>query len=78
MNKTLEFYMTQPYTVEVFPDKEEGGFVARVKEFRGCITQAEHWGELLLHIEEAKRGWLEVALELQMDIPEPLPEAISH
>lgn len=37
-------------------------------------TQAESWGEVFQHLEEAKEGWLIVALEMGMDIPEPQPE----
>lgn len=74
MNKTLEYYLSLPYTVEVIPDKEAGGYVARVKELRGCLTQAETWTELLPMIEEAKTGWLEVALEYGHPIPGPTGE----
>lgn len=35
------------------------------------MTQAETWEELIRMIEEAKEGWLEVALECGHDIPEP-------
>ncbi len=40
-NKTLDSYLSLPYTIEIIPDVEEGGYVARVKELRGCTTQAE-------------------------------------
>jgi antitoxin HicB len=71
MNKTFEYYLTLPYTLKMIPDIEEGGYVARVKELSGCMTQAESWDELLVLIEEAKSGWLEVALEHGHPIPEP-------
>jgi antitoxin HicB len=69
--KPLEYYLALPYTIEIIPDMDEGGYVARVKELRGCITQAETWDELHEMIEEAKEGWLEVALEYGHPIPEP-------
>jgi antitoxin HicB len=72
--KTLGYYLSLPYTIESIPDVEEGGYVARVKELRGCVTQAETWDELLLMIQEAKEGWLEVALEYGHPIPEPTGE----
>jgi antitoxin HicB len=72
--KMLEYYLTLPYTIEIIPDTEAGGYVARIKELRGCITQAETWDELLAMIQEAKEGWLEVALESGYDIPEPTGE----
>lgn len=71
MNKTLDYYLSLPYTIEIIPDVEEGGYVARVKELPGCITQAENWESLLAMIDEAKEGWLEVALEHGHPIPEP-------
>ena len=30
MNKTLEYYLAQPYTIELVPDPDEGWFVVRV------------------------------------------------
>jgi antitoxin HicB len=71
VNKSLEYYMALPYTIEVIPDTEEGGYVARIRELPGCMTQADTWDEVLPLIEEAKRGWLEVALEHGHTIPEP-------
>ncbi len=68
--KTLDYYLSLPYTIEVIPS-EDGGFVARVKELSGCLTQAETWEELEQHIQEAKECWLESALEHQEDIPKP-------
>jgi predicted RNase H-like HicB family nuclease len=75
MTKTLDYYLSLPYTIEVVPDKEAGGYVAWIKELSGCITQADTWQELEFMIEDAKRGWLEVALEHDDPIPEPEPVA---
>jgi antitoxin HicB len=76
-NKTLDYYLSLPYTIEIIPDVEEGGYVARVKELRGCMTQAETWDELINMIDEAKTGWLEVALEYGHPIPEPAGEFVN-
>ncbi len=73
-NKTLEYYLSLPYTIEIIPDMEDGGYVARIKELPGCLTQADTWEELIRMIDEAKEGWLEVALEYGHPIPEPLGE----
>lgn len=72
--KTLEYYLSLPYTIEIIPDTEDGGYVARIKELRGCITQADSWEELDMMIREAQEGWLEVALEYGHPIPEPTGE----
>ncbi len=71
MNKTLDYYMNLPYTIEIIPDDEDGGYVARVLELPGCITQADTWAELEFMIEDAKRAWLESALAHREAVPEP-------
>jgi predicted RNase H-like HicB family nuclease len=73
MNKTIDDYVALPYTLEIIPDTEQGGWFIKVKELRGCMTQADTWDEVLPMIEEAKRLWLEVALEYGDVIPEPAP-----
>jgi antitoxin HicB len=71
-DKTLEYYMALPYTIEIIPDEDDGGYVVRIRELPGCLTQADTWEELLEMIEDAKRLWLESALEHGDHIPEPL------
>jgi antitoxin HicB len=73
MNKMIDDYMALPYTLEIIPDTEQGGWFIKVKELRGCMTQADTWDEVLPMVEEAKRLWLEVALEYGDVIPEPAP-----
>jgi antitoxin HicB len=75
-NKDLAYYLSLPYTIIIEPDKENGGYVAWIKELRGCITQGETWDEIGMMIEDAKRGWLEVALEHGDTIPEPMRETL--
>lgn len=72
LNKTLDHYLALPYTIEIIPDEDDGGYVARVRELPGCLTQADTWEELLQMVEDAKRLWIESALEYGDPIPEPL------
>lgn len=72
MNNTLEYYMSLPYTLEIIPDENDGGWVVKVKELSGCMTQADSWEEILPMISEAKELWLEVAIEEGIPIPEPV------
>ena len=72
MKKSLDYYLALPYTIEIIPDEDDGGYVARVRELPGCLTQADSWEELHNMIEDAKRGWLESAIEHDGVIPEPL------
>ena len=61
-NKDLEYYLRLPYTIEIIPDEDDGGYVARIRELPGCLTQADTWEELHEMVEDAKRLWLESAL----------------
>lgn len=72
--RTLEEYLHLPYTIEVMRDEEEAGWVARVVELPGCITQGEDFQELGEMIEDAMRMWIETAIEDGVEIPEPRPE----
>jgi antitoxin HicB len=74
MNNALEYFLKLPYTIEIIPDEEDGGYVARIRELPGCLTQADTWEELSLLIEDAKRLWLESAIAHNGPIPEPLSE----
>ena len=74
MNKTVEYYMGLPYTIELQRDPEEGGWVRRAKELLGCMSQGETAEEALAMIQDAMQGWLEVSLEQGDVIPEPRPE----
>lgn len=73
MSKKAEYYMSLPYTIELWR-ASEGGWVVRVKELPGCVSQGETAEEALTMIQDAMRGWLEVALEYGDPIPEPRPE----
>lgn len=77
MNKTIDYYMSLPYSLQIIPTPEEGGWYIRVIGLKGCMTQADRWEDVLPMAEDAKRLWLEVALERGMDIPEPEPEAVD-
>jgi antitoxin HicB len=71
--KTLEYYLNLPYKVEILQDfdAENPGWVARVVDLPGCITQADSFAELEEMIADAKRAWIETALEDGVEIPEP-------
>jgi antitoxin HicB len=74
--KTVDDYLKLPYTIEVFRDANEDdpGWVARVAELPGCLTQADTFEELGEMIEDAMRGWIEIALEDGTPVPEPRPD----
>ena len=69
--KELEFYLNQPYRMEIIEDKEEGGFTVCFPELKGCITCAETISEALIMADEAKTSWLKACIENKIEIPLP-------
>jgi len=70
MDKTLEYYLSLPYTREIIPDPSGIWFV-RIKELPGCMSQGNTPEEAMRMIEDAMHGWIEVSLEDGDQIPEP-------
>jgi len=68
--KKLEEWLKRPYSILITPDPD-GGYVAEVPELPGCITQGDTWEEVIKMIEDAKRAWIETALQRGKEIPEP-------
>ena len=75
MMKTLDYYMGLPYKLEIVPDSTEGGYVASYPELRGCITVSDTLASVAANAEDAKREWIQAAMEEGIEIPEPLSEA---
>lgn len=71
--KTVDEYLMLPYTIEVIREDTAGesGYVGRVLELPGCITQADTFAELAEMLEDAMYAWIETALEDGQTIPEP-------
>ena len=60
--KTIEYYMSLPYRLEIIPDTVEGGYAARYPDLPGCITCADSIEDVFSNAEDAKRtqnahGW---------------------
>lgn len=71
--KSLEYYLSLPYRYGIIADSIEGGYTAFYPDLPGCLTCAETLERLKENAEEAKRLWLEAALEDLDSIPEPTP-----
>lgn len=69
--KTVEEYMKLPYTIELTPDTDEGGFVASYPDLPGCLSIGDTAEEAVANALDAKRAWLEAALEEGIEIQEP-------
>ena len=72
--KTVEYYMSLPYKLEIIPDNEEGGFTAWYPELPGCITTADSLDEIIRNALDAKKAWIEAAVEEDLEIREPVKE----
>ena len=73
--KTLEYYLSLPYRMEIIPDMEEGGYTAKFPDLPGCLTCAETIEELVESASDAKKVWLAAALEDGIQIVEPQQES---
>lgn len=71
MVKTLSEYMAMSYRMEIVEDREEGGFVVSYPDLPGCITCGETIESAVANASDAKRVWIEAALEEGIPIQEP-------
>lgn len=69
--KTFAEYMKMPYRMEIVEDTDEGGFVVSFPELPGCLTVGETVEDAVANAQDAKKAWLEAALEEGIDIAEP-------
>jgi len=70
--KTLDDYMQISYRMEIVEDKQEGGFVVSFPELPGCITCGETIESAIANAMDAKKVWLEAALEQVIEIADDL------
>ena len=70
--KTLDDYMQISYRMEIVEDKQEGGFVVSFPELPGCITCGETIESAIANAMDAKKTWLEAALEQGIEIADDL------
>lgn len=70
--KAFEYYISLPYRLEIVPDSDEGGYVARYPDLPGCITVGNSIEDAEANAADAKREWLITALESGAAINEPV------
>ena len=63
--------MEMPYRMEIVEDKNEGGFVVSYPDLPGCITCGETVESAVKNALDAKKTWLEAAIEEGIEIYEP-------
>jgi predicted RNase H-like HicB family nuclease len=69
--KTLNEYLAMSYRMEIVEDQNEGGFVVSFPELPGCMTCGETIEAAVANAQDAKKAWLEAALEDGIQIHEP-------
>ena len=74
--KDINYYMDLPYSI-VLKKYSDGCYYAEVKELPGCMTEADSKEEVLAMIEDAMKGWIELALKDGQPVPEPVEESYS-
>ena len=69
--KTLSEYLALPYHMEIIEDHDESGYVASFPELHGCLSCGETVSDAIANAMDAKRTWLEAAMETGVYIREP-------
>lgn len=70
--KTIKYYMSLPYRLEILPDPEEGGYIAWYPDLPGCITVGDSIESVAENAEDAKKEWIAAAIENGIAIAEPV------
>ena len=69
--KTIDDYMKKAYRMETVEDKDEGGFIVAYPDLPGCISCGETIESAVANAIDAKKVWLEAAIEEGIEINEP-------
>ena len=69
--KSLNDYLTMNYRMEIIEDRDEGGYVVLFSDLPGCITCGDTLESAVVNALDAKKAWLEAAMEDGIEIHEP-------
>ena len=59
------------YEITLYWSAEDNAYIAEVPELAGCIADGSTAAEALRNVERVIKEWIETALDLGRDIPEP-------
>lgn len=59
------------YEIIIYWSKDDGYYIAEVPELPGCMADGENYKEAINNIEEVIKEWIETAIQLDREIPEP-------
>ena len=57
--------------VEPLSAEDGGGFVATVPDLPGCMSDGETPQEAFANVEDAIKAWIEAAIDLGHNVPQP-------
>ncbi|MDO4546212.1 MAG: type II toxin-antitoxin system HicB family antitoxin [Bacillota bacterium] len=69
--KTIDDYISLPYRMEVVEDRDEGGYVVSFPDLPGCFSSGETIDKAVSNAQDAKKEWLQAAIEDGIEIREP-------
>lgn len=69
--KTLNDHLEMSYRMEIMEDRDEGGYVVSYPDLPGCITCGDTIESAVRNAEEAKKVWMEAAIQDGIKIQEP-------
>jgi predicted RNase H-like HicB family nuclease len=72
MSKTVEEFMSLPYSMTVRMDPAGGIFVARVTEFPGCSGHGDSAETAIRMLQDNMATWIEACLASNVQIPKPM------
>ena len=78
LDEHMNHYMSLSYPMEIIEDSDEGGFVVSYPDLPGCLTCGETIESAVANALDAKKAWLEAALEEGIDVKEPDIENTPH
>lgn len=76
--KNLNDYLTMPYRMEIVEDKDEGGYVVSFPDLPGCITCGDTIESAVTNGADAKKVWMEAALEDGLELSEAEIRSIAR
>jgi predicted RNase H-like HicB family nuclease len=60
------------YHINLFWSNEDASWIADVPDLRFCTTHGDTPAEALTNVQDAMRGWLQVARDRGTPIPQPM------
>lgn len=70
MKKNIDYYLSLKYPYTILED-DDGSYFVEYTDLKGCMTCGDTLDEALELAKDAKKAWLETALEEGIHIPEP-------